>query len=157
MKLQPASRKEIKRIAIGTGILDLIMIAGLFLLSQFGIGSFTLLPILLGVLGGSAVAIANFTVLCITVQQAVEIEDKKQMKRRFQLSYNLRLILQAGWVVICLVVSQIHFFAGALPVLFPNLVIFYLQIRNKLVGPSENRTVIPPDEDEEDTLGTFEV
>ena len=40
MKLQPASRKEITRITIGTLVCDGIMIAGLFLLSQFGIGQF---------------------------------------------------------------------------------------------------------------------
>ena len=38
MKLQPASRKEITRISIGTLVCDGIMIAALFLLSQFGIG-----------------------------------------------------------------------------------------------------------------------
>ena len=35
MKLQRASRKEIRRIALGTLVCDGIMIAGLFLLSQF--------------------------------------------------------------------------------------------------------------------------
>ena len=36
MKLQPASKKELKRIAKGVLICDGILIAGLFLLSQFG-------------------------------------------------------------------------------------------------------------------------
>ena len=40
MKLQAASKKEISRIAVGTLACDVIMIAGLFLLSQFGIGKF---------------------------------------------------------------------------------------------------------------------
>ena len=40
MKLQPASKREIRRIAIGTAACDGILIAGLFLLSQFDIGSF---------------------------------------------------------------------------------------------------------------------
>lgn len=37
MKLQPASKKEIKRIAIGTGICDLILLAVLFVLSLEGL------------------------------------------------------------------------------------------------------------------------
>ena len=37
MKLQSASRKEIRRITLGTLVCDGIMIAGLFLLSQFGL------------------------------------------------------------------------------------------------------------------------
>ena len=35
MKLQAASKKEISRIAVGTLVCDVIMVAGLFLLSQF--------------------------------------------------------------------------------------------------------------------------
>ena len=61
MKLQAASKKEISRIAVGTLACDVIMIAGLFLLSQFGIGKFDILRILLGAACGSVVAILNFT------------------------------------------------------------------------------------------------
>lgn len=137
MKLQPASRKEITRIAIGTLVCDGIMIAVLFLLSQFGIGKFQPGRILMGALCGSIIAVANFTILCLTVQSAVEIESKRKMKSRFQLSYNLRMILQAGWVVAAFLIPQIHFLAGAAPILFPNVVIFYLQFTGKLMPKSE--------------------
>ena len=99
MKLQAASKKEISRIAVGTLVCDVIMIAGLFLLSQFGIGKFDILRILLGAACGSVVAILNFTILCLTVQSAVEIDSKKKMRQKFQMSYNVRLLLQAVWVV----------------------------------------------------------
>ena len=157
MKLQSASQKEILRISKGTLICDALLIAVLFLLSQFDIGTFRLLPILLGVAGGTVVAIANFTILCLTVQKAVDIEDKKAMKARFQLSYNLRLFLQAGWVVLCLALPQIHFIAGAAPVLFPNAVIFYLQRTNKLVTNPENPAPKVMDDEQEDHLESFEI
>ena len=157
MKLQSASQKEILRISKGTLVCDVLLIAVLFLLSQFDIGTFRLLPILLGVVGGTVVAIANFTILCLTVQKAVDIEDKKAMKARFQLSYNLRLILQAGWVVLCLALPQIHFIAGAAPVLFPNAVIFYLQRTNKLVTNPENPAPKVMDDEQEDHLESFEI
>ena len=158
MKLQPASRKEIGRIALGTLVCDGIMIAGLFLLSQFGIGSFPFFRILLGAACGSIVAVINFTILCLTVQQAVEIESKRKMKARFQLSYNIRMVLQAAWVVACFAIPQIHFIAGAVPILFPNVVIFWLQSKGKLVSPSEHTAAsIPADEEPEDHLGSFEV
>ncbi len=137
MKLQPASRKEITRITVGTLVCDGIMIAALFLLSQFGIGKFEAGRILLGALCGSIIAIVNFTILCLTVQSAVEIESKRKMKRRFQLSYNARMILQAGWVVAAFLIPQIHFIAGAAPILFPNVVIFYLQFTGKLMPKTE--------------------
>lgn len=161
MKLHPASRKELSRIALGTLACDGVMIAALFVLSLVGIGTFDVFRILLGAVCGSVVAIANFAILCLTVQSAVEIENKKKMKARFQLSYNIRLILQAGWVVLCFLLKPIHFVAGAAPILFPNVVIFFLQSRNKLF-PSGQTPASPAkpvsDEDEpEDTLGTFEV
>ena len=159
MKLQPASRKELSRIALGTLACDAVMIAALFLLSLVGVGTFDAFRILLGAACGSVVAIVNFAILCLTVQSAVEIENKKKMKARFQLSYNVRLILQAGWVVLCFVLKPIHFVAGAAPILFPNVVIFFLQSRNKLFQPSD--TPAKPMEDdgepEEDNLGPFEV
>ena len=74
--------------------------------------------------------------------------------------YNIRLFLQAGWVVLCFVIKPIHFVAGAAPILFPNVVIFFLQSRNKLFPPSASASPVKSadEEDEpEDTLGTFEV
>ena len=158
MKLQSASRKEIRRIALGTLACDGIMIAGLFLLSQFDMGTFDLPRILLGAACGSIIAIVNFTILCLTVQMAAEMTNQRKMKAKFQLSYNIRLFLQAGWVVACFVIPQIHFIAGAAPVLFPNVVIFYLQSKNRLFDPSEKPAAPAPEsEDEpEDRLESFE-
>ena len=159
MKLQPASRKELTHIAIGTLACDAVMIAALFVLSLVGVGSFDFLRILLGAVCGSVVAVVNFAILCLTVQSAVEIENKKKMKARFQLSYNIRLILQAGWVVLCFVLKPIHFVAGAAPILFPNVVIFFLQSRNKLFEASDApaKPMADAEEPEEENLGPFEV
>ena len=159
MKLQRASRKEIRRIALGTLVCDGIMIAGLFLLSQFDIGTFDLPRILLGAVCGSVIAIVNFTILCLTVQMAAEMTNQRKMKAKFQLSYNVRLVLQAGWVVACFVIPQIHFVAGAAPVLFPNVVIFYLQSKNKLFDPSEKPASPAPvtEDSQDDRLESFEV
>ena len=147
MKLQPASRKELSRIALGTLACDAVMIAALFLLSLVGVGTFEPFRILLGAACGSIVAVVNFAILCLTVQSAVEIENKKKMKARFQLSYNIPLLLQAGWVVLCFVLKPIHFVAGAAPILFPNVVIFFLQCLNMLFPPGDT-PVKPIAEDE---------
>lgn len=148
MKLQPASRREITRITIGTLVCDVIMVAGLFLLSQFGIGSFEPNRILLGAACGSVIAVFNFTILCLTVQSAVEIENKRKMKARFQLSYNIRMVVQAGWVVACFLIKPIHFIAGAAPILFPNVVIYYLQFTGKLLPKEETQEQQSPDASE---------
>ena len=157
MKLQSASRKELTRIALGTLVCDGIMIAGLFLMSQFDIGKFELPRILLGAACGSIIAIVNFVILCLTVQSAVGMENKRKMKAKFQLSYNIRLALQAGWVVACFAIPQIHFIAGAAPVLFPNVVIFYLNSKNLLMPSTRTSSQNAEEAEEEDRLENFEV
>ena len=157
MKLQSASKKEIKRIAVGTAVCDVILVAGLFLLSQFGIGTFDY-KVFVGALGGSIVAVANFTIMCLTIQKAVDIAEQKQMKAFIQGSYNGRLLLQAGWIIVAILIPHIHVVAAAVPLLFPNLVIFYLQSKGKLVEPSQRKSdPAQQEEDPEDHLGTFEV
>jgi dipeptide/tripeptide permease len=139
MKLQPASQREVRRIAVGTLVCDVLMVAGLFLASQFDIGTFDLGKILLSAAIGSVIAVLNFALMCLTVQSAVGMTDQKQMKAKFQLSYNARMILQAGWTVIAFLVPGIHFIAGAAPVLFPKVTILYLQAKGKLLPPDPPR------------------
>ena len=139
MKLQPASKKELRRIAAGTVVCDVILVAGLFLASQFDIGTFEPGKILLSCAIGSCIAVLNFAIMCLTVQSAVGMTDQKQMKAKFQLSYNARMIIQAGWTVIAFLVPGLHFIAGAAPVLFPKVTILYLQARGKLLPPDPPR------------------
>ena len=139
MILQPASRKEVKRITIGTLACDGILVAGLFLASQFDIGTFDLGRILVSAAIGSVIAVLNFALMCLTVQSAVGMTDQKKMKAKFQLSYNARMILQAGWAVIAFLVPAFHFIAGAAPILFPKVTILYLQAKGKLLPPDPPR------------------
>lgn len=133
MKLHAASIHEIRRISMGTAVLDIIMIALLSFLSSFGIGTFDPLPIALAAAGGSIIAVINFTILCITIQNAVGIEDKQKMQKKFQLSYNIRMVIQAAWVLICYLSPYLHLFAGALPLFFPKVTILYLNATGKLI------------------------
>lgn len=139
MILQPASRKEVKRVTVGTLVCDVLMVAGLFLASQFDIGTFDLGKILISAAIGSVIAVLNFALMCLTVQSALGMTDQKKMKAKFQLSYNARMILQAGWTVIAFLVPGLHFIAGAAPVLFPKVTILYLQAKGKLLPPDPPR------------------
>ena len=137
MILQPASRKEVLRITVGTAVCDVILVAALFLLSQFDIGTFQLGKILLSTLIGSVIAVANFAAMCLTVQSAVGMEDQKKMKAKFQLSYNVRMIIQAGWSVAAFLIPGLHFVAAAAPILFPKVTILYLNATGKLMPREE--------------------
>ena len=135
MRLQAASRKEVSRISVGVLVGDVLMVAGLFLLSQLGVGKFEIGKILLGAFLGSLIAIVNFIILCLTVQSALEIESKRKMQARFQFSYNARLAIQAVWIVAAFLLRDkmpIHPVAAALPVFFPQLWLIYLQLSGKL-------------------------
>lgn len=157
MKLQSASRREVKRIACGTAVGGAVLVAAMFLLSLMGVGRFDY-TVILGAIGGCIVAVINFTMMCITIQRAVNIDEQKAMKAFIQGSYNGRLLLQAGWIVAAYMMPWVNVFAAAIPLLFPNLMIFYLQARGKLVTPSERKNP-PPEEIEEleDHKGSFEV
>ena len=143
MILQPASQKEVKRVAAGTLACDGLLVAGLFLASQFDIGTFELGKILLSCAVGSVIAVLNFALMCLTVQSAVGMTDRKKMQAKFQLSYNARMILQAGWTVIAFLVPGLHFIAGGAPILFPKVTILYLQARGKLLPPDPPRPQQP--------------
>ena len=148
MKLQPASQREVRRIAVGTLVCDVLMVAGLFLASQFDIGTFDLGKILVSAAIGSVIAVLNFALMCLTVQSAVGMADQKQMKAKFQLSYNVRMIIQAGWTVAAFLIPGIHFVAGAAPVIFPKVTILYLQAKGKLLPPDPPRPSTPESTEE---------
>ena len=136
MKLQAASKKELTRVSIGTILCTILLIAALYLLSLVGIGTFIPSRILLGAGIGCLIAIGNFYILCLTVQNAVGIADQKRMKMKFQVSYNFRMLIQAVWVVVVILVPGIHILAGAGPLLFPHLVILFLQFTGRISGTS---------------------
>ena len=135
MKLQSASQHEIKRIACGTAVGGVLLVAAMFVLRRMGIGTFDY-RVLTGALGGCIVAIINFALMCVTIQRAVNIGEQKAMKSFIQGSYNGRLLLQAGWIVAAYLMPWFNVIAAAVPLLFPNLSIYYLQARGKLVTPS---------------------
>ncbi len=157
MKLQSASQREVKRTACGTAVGGVLLVAAMFALSMMGIGTFDY-RVITGTIGGCIIAVINFTMMCLTIQRAVNIGEQKAMKAFIQGSYNGRLLLQAGWIVAAYLMPWFNVFAAAIPLLFPNLMIFYLQARGKLVTPSERKNPPPEEmEEPEDHKGPFEV
>jgi len=157
MKLQSASQREVRRIACGTAVGGAALVALMFVLSKMGVCSFDY-RVITGAIGGCIIAVINFALMCLTIQRAVNIGEQKAMKSFIQGSYNGRLLLQAGWIVAAYLMPWVNVFAAAIPLLFPNMMIFYLQARGKLVTPSERKNP-PPEEMEEleDHKGSFEV
>lgn len=157
MKLQPASAREVKRMAVGCGICAVIEIIGFLLLDQFGIGKFSY-RMITGSVGGTLVSVLNFAMMCLMIQNATGIQDQKLLKAKVQGSYNLRLLVQAAWVIVAFVCPWINVIAAAVPLLFPTVVIYYLQSKGKLMPPSDPNAPRHDavEEEAEDRLDTFE-
>lgn len=170
MKLQPASKKQLSRIAAGSSICAVIEIAAFVVLHFCGIGHFSY-RIILGTLGGTLIAIVNFALMCLMVQTAAATQDEKLRKAKVQGSYNLRLFVQAAWVVAAFFIPFINVIAAAIPLLFPTAVIYFLQITGRLMPEEElsapaqesapkaedSEEENPDDENPEDNLNSFEV
>ena len=162
MILQPASRKELKRIAVGSVICAVLEIALFWFLSVFGIGRFSY-RIVTGTVGGTLMGILNFALMCLMIQNATGIADEKLMKAKVRGSYNLRKIIQILWVVAAFLIPGINVLAAAIPLFFPNVVIYYLQFRGKLFPKEDESPKAAPapapqePETEEDVPGPFEV
>ena len=144
MQIQPAVLKETRRIALGTGILSLIMIAVFLVIRQFDY------TVILGALLGNLMAVGNFFLLALSVQKAAEqmngvklpplpetpegeeapetsvSPEAKQASKKMQLSYTLRLLGIAMIAVIAIKLPCFHSLAALIPLLFPRLVIFIM-------------------------------
>lgn len=169
MILQPASRREVSRIAIGSGVCACIQILVFWVLSLLGIGTFSY-RVVIGTIGGSLMAVLCFAQLCITLQKATaHAADEKFVKTQVRNGYNLRKLLQILWVIAAFVIPGINVLAAMIPLFFPNVVIYYLQIKGKLfpageasaapAAPTAPAEAAEPEnaDDPDNDLGPFEV
>ena len=130
-KLQPASRRELKRIAIGVALGTLGMLIVFALLHRFS------LPVLLGALLGAAAAVGNFYSLCLSVQKAASQEDETGTRRVMQSSYTKRMLLNILVIVIGMTVDAFYWLAVVLPLLMPRLVIQVIRLTGALKSEEE--------------------
>ncbi len=144
MTVSPAVKAETKKMALGVGVLSLLMIAAFLVIGRFD------WTVLTGALLGGAAAIGNFFLMALTVQKVTdempvlppreakeenengeEEEEKeaplsdeaKQMGKKMQLSYTLRMLLMAGVAALGVSLPVFHSVACLIPMLFPRIVI----------------------------------
>ena len=139
MKLQPESRKELRRIACGVALCTAVMWVVFAALHLVGWVAFDYKVVLSGIIG-AAVAIGNFAGICLVVQKVIDEPDEKKRSTMLKVSYNSRMLLQAVWIIVAIAAPCFQAFAGVLPLLFPRVTIYYLQITGKykpLTPPQE--------------------
>lgn len=146
LKLQPQPKKELTHIACGTALCTAVMwvvFAALHLVHWVAFNYTVVLASLIG----AAIAVGNFAVLCLTVQQGIEIDDEKKRKGLFQVSYNVRMLVQAAWVVIAIAAPCFQPVAGIAPLLFPRVTIYYLQITGRYKPETPKEPEVSVEED----------
>ena len=102
-ELSPAVKKETIHVAAATAVLTVLMWIVFFVLHR-------MMPeqvpfdyrVILGGLGGCLVAVLNFFLMGLTVQQVVNTEDEDLAGKRMKASYSRRMMMQMLWVVIAI-------------------------------------------------------
>ena len=125
-KPQQSIVKETKRIAVGTIIMLVVMLAVYAVLGKFTVG------VLLGGLLGSAYAIFNFFMLGMTLQKAASMTDQQMAHMKVRSSYSTRMI---GMLILAVVAFALPFVEGIpclIALLFPRATIFVLQVTGQI-------------------------
>ena len=125
-KPQQSIVKETKRIAVGTVIMLVVMLAVYAVLGKFTVG------VLLGSLLGSAYAIFNFFMLGMTLQKAASMTDQQMAHMKVRSSYSTRMI---GMLILAVVAFALPFVEGIpclIALLFPRATIFVLQVTGQV-------------------------
>lgn len=141
MKVQPAVQAETKKIALGVGVLTVLMIAVFLVIRQFDY------TVLLGAVLGYTAAVGNFFLMALTVQKVTESmpalpkreqdeedaedeeteqplsDEARQAGKRMQLSFLLRMLMLGGVAALAVTAPVFHPWAALLPMLFPRVVI----------------------------------
>lgn len=120
--IQPAVKKETLNVAIYSGI-GVVAMWIVFAVLHFWL--YETVPfnytVFLGGIFGAAVAVLNFFLMCLTVQQVAATEDEETARKIMKNSYSKRMALQLIWLVVAIAAPCFQWAAGFIPLLFPSL------------------------------------
>ena len=143
MKFQSAVKKETVAVATGTGIGCLVLIA-LFLIMYLIFPESSVkfdYRVVLGALCGGAVAVANFFLMAVTVQNVVNVTNRDDALRMMRVSYRNRMLMRGLWIVVAIFAPCFNYAAGIIPLFIPSLVIKIRGIRLGVTGkPAAGQT-----------------
>ena len=142
MKLQKAVRQETVAVAVGTGIGCIALIL-LFLIVYLIFPQSAVrfdYRVVLGALCGGAVAVANFFLMAVTVQNVVNVENRDDALRMMRVSYRNRMLMRGIWIIVAIFAPCFHYAAGIIPLFIPSLVIKIRGIRMGVTGKPAQST-----------------
>ncbi len=120
--IAPAVKQETKKVAIATAIMTILMWIAFAIGHQVNPATIPFnYKVFLGGFCGAAVAVLNFFLMGLTVQQVANTEDEDLARSRMRASYSQRFLLQIVWIILAIVVPVFQFVAGIAPLLFPSI------------------------------------
>lgn len=136
MKLQKAVKQETVSVARGTAIGCVVLI--LIFLVFYLIFPQTAVKfdyrVVLGALCGGAVAVANFFLMAVTVQNVVNVTNRDDALRMMKVSYRNRMLMRGIWIVVAIFAPCFNYAAGIIPLFIPSIVIKIRGIKMGITG-----------------------
>lgn len=130
--VQPAVRKETKRVAVST-LTGVVIMWIVFAVLHMTMPEKVPLDytVFLGGICGGLIAVLNFFLMGLTVQKVAASTDEDAARSRMKASYSQRMMLQMLWVIVAVIAPCFHFVAGIAPLLFPGMGIKIMGIIKK--------------------------
>jgi len=120
--IQPAVKKETKKVALSTLIGVLLMWIVFFVLHMIMPEKVPFdFTVILGGVGGGFIAVLNFFLMGLTVQNVASTTDEEMARKKMKASYSQRMMMQMIWGIIAVVAPCFNYVAGLLPLLFPSI------------------------------------
>lgn len=120
--VQPAVKKETKKVliycVIGTALMCLAFL-GLHMAFPEKIPfDYT---VVLGGAGGCVMAVLNFFLMGLTVQNIADMKDEDEARKRMRASFSQRKLMQGLWIIAAILAPCFHPVAGLIPLFFPGV------------------------------------
>ncbi len=127
-KIDKTVKKETAIIAGGSAVCSVLMNLIFFLTARFTDVCEYDYTVIAGSVLGWAIAVLNFLLMGITIQNAVALEDEQMAKKKIQLSYMLRTVLLVAAMAAGVLLPCFHWLPVLVSVIFPRIVIFFRSI-----------------------------
>ena len=109
--------KEVKAVTLGVPIFDIVAVIVLMLISKFS------MPMLVGIIFGSVIAVLNFRLLALTLEKAVNLPPGKAQAYT-GVRYMIRLTITAAALIVSVRNPHLHIIGTAIGLISTQVVIF---------------------------------
>lgn len=109
--------KEVKAVTLGVPIFDVVAVILLMVISQFS------MPMLIGIIFGSIIAVLNFRLLALTLEKAVNLPPGKAQAYT-GVRYMIRLTITAAALIVSINNPNLHIIGTAIGLISTQVVIF---------------------------------